>query len=75
MRRLSTDLSLTSHIVFNTEITDAAYADGGWTITTSAGESRRVDVIYCGTGFLRVPTVPDIPGRDSFTGPAFHWSR
>jgi cation diffusion facilitator CzcD-associated flavoprotein CzcO len=75
LRKLSVNLDLVRHVVFNTEITDAVYADGGWTLTTSAGESRRVDVIYCGTGFLRVPSIPDIPGRDTFTGSSFHSSR
>ena len=75
LRKLSTDLSLTSHIVFNTEITDARLRRRRLDDHHVSGRVRRVDVIYCGTGFLRVPTVPDIPGREASTGPAFHSSR
>jgi cation diffusion facilitator CzcD-associated flavoprotein CzcO len=49
-------------------------AEGGWTLQTSAGTSR-ADIVIAACGQLSVPSVPAIPGRDDFAGPAFHTAR
>lgn len=66
---------LERHIHFGVEISSAVFEDGRWTLTSTDGDSRRVDVVYAGTGFLHRPVTPDMPGRDSFAGPAFHSAR
>ena len=45
-----------------------------WCLRTSAGVYRcRFVIMACGP--MHVPVIPDIPGRDSFTGTAFHSAR
>jgi cation diffusion facilitator CzcD-associated flavoprotein CzcO len=57
----------------NTEVTGARWDEGRgkWVLQTSAGE-HEADILITACGQLSVPTVPPIPGLDSFEGPAFH---
>ena len=57
----------------NTEVTAARWdgALGRWTLQTSAGE-HEADILITACGQLSVPKLPEIPGLDSFEGPAFH---
>jgi cation diffusion facilitator CzcD-associated flavoprotein CzcO len=60
----------------NTEVTRARW-DGDrcrWVLETSAG-THEADVLVTACGQLSVPSVPPIPGLDSFDGPAFHTAR
>jgi cation diffusion facilitator CzcD-associated flavoprotein CzcO len=67
---------LIPHIRFNTEVTSAEWHDdGGWTVTLHDGSQAEFDVVVAATGFLRVPRVPDPPGKDDFTGRQFHSSQ
>ena len=45
-----------------------------WRIETSAGP-HEAEVLLTACGQLSVPTVPPLPGLDSFAGPAFHTAR
>ncbi|WP_328589101.1 flavin-containing monooxygenase [Actinomadura logoneensis] len=63
-------------IRFGTEVTGAEWdeAEAVWRVSTSDGTvSARVLVSACGQ--LNRPVLPEIEGRDSFAGPAFHSSR
>src|SRR5262245_20502029 len=62
-------------IHYGTEVTDARYTDGRWRLTLNGGETVTADAVVSATGFLRVPRIPEVPGRDTFTGPAFHSAR
>src|SRR5436305_1249616 len=42
-----------------------------WTLQTSAGEHES-DLLVTACGQLSVPSVPPVPGLDTFGGPAFH---
>ena len=46
-----------------------------WTVTTSGGAAYQADVVVNALGQLSNPMVPDLPGRDTFDGPAFHSAR
>jgi cation diffusion facilitator CzcD-associated flavoprotein CzcO len=45
-----------------------------WVLQTSAGE-HEADVLITACGQLSVPSVPPLPGLESFAGPAFHTAR
>lgn len=68
---------LRRHIRFGTPIDEARWdADRArWVVTTRAGERSSADVLVLGTGPLRVPSTPKIPGLDGFSGPVFHSAR
>lgn len=43
-----------------------------WQVTTADGETIETDVVVSAVGQLSEPVVPDLPGRETFAGPAFH---
>ncbi len=65
-------------IVTGTEVVDATWdeATARWTVHTrrggAEGPTYDVDVLVTAVGQLSRPSVPDLPGIDSFAGPAFH---
>ncbi len=73
-QRVARDRAIRPHIRFGTAVTSARYADDRWHLRTAAGEDA-FDVLITATGVLRVPRYPDIAGRETFAGPAFHSSR
>ncbi|MGH3930314.1 MAG: flavin-containing monooxygenase, partial [Pseudonocardiaceae bacterium] len=64
------------HIRFNHEVLDASWDHAGrrWRVRTSRGELT-CDVLVSGAGALSDPSIPDIPGLDSFQGTVFHSAR
>ena len=73
-RQVADERVIRPHIRFGADVTSARYDDGQWWLTTADGEEK-FDVLITATGVLRVPRYPDIPGRETFAGPAFHSSR
>lgn len=65
------------HIRLNREVAEARYDEvtSRWTITTADGDRHAADVVVYAVGQLHRPNYPDIPGRDSFAGTAFHTAR
>lgn len=61
---------------FRTKVEQARWdeAAGKWQVQTSGG-TLTADVFISAVGQLNVPRYPDIPGRESFAGPAFHSAR
>jgi cation diffusion facilitator CzcD-associated flavoprotein CzcO len=57
-----------------TEVTAARWDGGRWLLDTTAG-TFAADVLITGTGQLSTPSIPAIPGLESFEGPAFHTAR
>ena len=64
------------HIRYGVDIASARFDEGSgrWTLSSAAGESFTAAVLVNGTGPLNKPSVPDIPGLDTFTGRSFHSS-
>jgi cation diffusion facilitator CzcD-associated flavoprotein CzcO len=58
----------------STEVTAARWSNGRWVLETSRGR-HEADVLLTACGQLSTPSIPDIPGRDSFAGPSFHTAR
>lgn len=73
-QQVAKERDIRPHIRFGVDVRSARYDNGQWQLTTSQGQ-QTFDVLITATGVLRVPHYPDIPGRDSFAGPAFHSSR
>ncbi|MDG4664447.1 NAD(P)/FAD-dependent oxidoreductase [Mycobacterium sp. 236(2023)] len=68
---------LHAHTRWNTEVLSAAWDDatGLWTVTvrTDAGtQTLTANAVICAVGQLNRPNMPDFPGQDTFSGPAFH---
>lgn len=64
-------------IQFNARVIAAHYDDAAnlWTIHLENGETHTAPLLLTGLGPLSAYTLPNIPGRDDFRGPAFHTSR
>ncbi len=64
-------------MTFNATVVQALFddADSRWTITLANGERYRAPLLITGLGPLSAFTLPNIPDRDSFKGPAFHTAR
>lgn len=60
---------------FGDEVASLHYGDGRWTLTTAGGHRDVFDVVIAATGVLHHPNIPDLPGLESFAGPAFHSAR
>src|ERR1700754_1766747 len=73
--KVATERGLRKHIRFKEEIVAARFSDHRWHLTTAKGETVVADVFVAATGFLHTPLYPDIPGRESIAGPAFHSGR
>ncbi|TDC53509.1 NAD(P)/FAD-dependent oxidoreductase [Actinomadura sp. KC345] len=61
---------------FGTEVTEARFDEDRavWRISTTGGELE-ARVLVSGCGQLNRPVLPEIEGRESFTGTAFHSAR
>jgi cation diffusion facilitator CzcD-associated flavoprotein CzcO len=74
IERVATELGVRDLVRTGVEVTAAAYDEDSatWRVETSTGETLTADFLVTAVGQLSRPVVPDLPGRDSFTGPAFH---
>ncbi|GAB1821821.1 flavin-containing monooxygenase [Herbidospora sp. RD11066] len=59
---------------FGTEVTELAHDSTGWLVVTSQGVER-FDVVVTAVGQLDRPSIPDLPGAETFAGDAFHSAR
>ena len=69
--------ALRKHIRFNSRVTSASFNDflNIWTIKTDAGDDFSAPFMVTALGPLSAFTLPNIPGRKTFDGPAFHTAR
>lgn len=81
IQRYTEDLTdrfgLRSHLHLNEETKSAVWDDvrAVWKLTTNSGNTYEANAIVAALGQLNRPQLPDIPGRDSFAGAAFHSAR
>jgi cation diffusion facilitator CzcD-associated flavoprotein CzcO len=62
---------------FRSTVTAAHWDDATnrWTVTLESGQQARSRFLRTAIGILSAQTLPAIPGRDSFHGPAYHPAR
>lgn len=89
IRHVADRFDLRKHISFNTRVTAARFEEASasasaartpshWTVTTDDGQTHKARFCVMASGVLSTPNLPDIPGRDSFAGNAYHtgqWPR
>ena len=64
-------------ITFDTQVERAVWneATNRWEVSTNGGERLTAQFIVTGLGLLSSNILPNIPGRDSFAGAAYHTAR
>lgn len=62
---------------FRGTVTAAHWDDAAnqWTVTLESGQRAKSRFLFTAIGILSAYTLPAIPGRDSFKGPAYHPAR
>ena len=65
---------LRRNMTFNTRVTAASFdeATNRWSVETDQGHRVNCRFLITGIGCLSSGNVPEFPGRDSFTGEAYH---
>ncbi|MBL8056243.1 MAG: NAD(P)/FAD-dependent oxidoreductase [Anaerolineales bacterium] len=76
LERCVREFGLAPHLRFNHEVLAARWeaAAGRWQLETSQGPFT-AQVLVLAPGALAEPALPDLPGQERFTGPAFHSAR
>jgi len=79
--RCSVKYGVREHIRFRTEVVAARFdeASGCWRVEVRSDDGRTetlgANAVISGVGQLNRPKLPEIEGRQSFAGPAFHSAR
>ncbi|MER6846016.1 flavin-containing monooxygenase [Streptomyces platensis] len=77
LRTFAKEAGLTGHLRFGTEVTALRWDETAarWHLTLRGPEGDRTaghHAVISAVGQLNRPQMPDLPGRDTFAGPAFH---
>ncbi len=73
LQRTAEQFGVLPHVYFGAELTDATWDSdvSRWRITTRRGELT-ADVLISATGPLSEPSIPALPGLETFAGTTFH---
>jgi cation diffusion facilitator CzcD-associated flavoprotein CzcO len=74
LRRAAESEGLLDPVRTGVDVTALEHVAGRWHVTTRTGVID-ADVVVPATGQLSNPVVPQLPGVDTFAGPAFHSAR
>ncbi len=80
-RRTAEKYGLRKHVRFETQVVEAAFDEASslWNVRIKSKdgeeETLRANAVISAVGQLNQPKLPEIKGRDSFKGPAFHTAR
>ncbi|GAA6159555.1 NAD(P)/FAD-dependent oxidoreductase [Ruegeria sp. HU-ET01832] len=72
LRKVAQDESLYDLCHFHQQLKSARWDGAQWQVETEDGQHWSSRILVSAIGALHVPSIPDIPGADSFTGPSFH---
>lgn len=73
LRKVATDTGIRHRVITGCELVDAQWDDAQalWHVTTSLG-AMTADILVAATGALSTPSIPDVPGYETFRGTTFH---
>jgi len=74
LQHVADRFDLRRDITFDTRVTELRFdeATARWSVRTDAGQTLETTYVVLGVGLLSSANLPDIPGRDDFTGPVLH---
>ena len=73
IRAFARDFGLYDHVTLNVAVESAVpRANDRWSVTLSTGETREYDGLIACPGVTWHPSIPAIPGQESFTGQVRH---
>jgi cation diffusion facilitator CzcD-associated flavoprotein CzcO len=77
LNHVADKFDLRRDIQFRSTVTAAYWDDAAnqWTVTLESGQQATSRFLSTAVGILSAHTLPAIPGRDSFHGPAYHPAR
>ena len=77
LTRVARESGVADHIRYGCEVSAAEWSDTRreWVVSLTDGRIIRADVVVSAVGQLHRPTIPPIPGLESFAGAAFHSAR
>jgi cation diffusion facilitator CzcD-associated flavoprotein CzcO len=77
LRALIDEHGLRPHLRFGSEVAAAEFDEraASWNLTLAGGDTLQASAVVCAAGQLTRPALPEIPGRDTFAGPAWHSAR
>ncbi|MET3120869.1 cation diffusion facilitator CzcD-associated flavoprotein CzcO [Oxalobacteraceae bacterium GrIS 2.11] len=77
LRQCARHFQLLPHIRFGCEVSAASYdeLEQHWRVVLQNGEVLLSEIVVTAMGQLSRPVVPEMEGRESFQGPAFHSAR
>lgn len=73
-RALAKEYDLYANLQLNTQVVKAEFSDdeGIWRLQSGTGEEFSAQTLIAGMGGLSEPSIPKLPGAESFEGPKFH---
>jgi cation diffusion facilitator CzcD-associated flavoprotein CzcO len=74
LERAAGDAGLLELVRTGQEVAEATYVEASatWRVTTTDGTTYEADLVVSAVGQLSDPVIPDLPGAETFAGPAFH---
>jgi cation diffusion facilitator CzcD-associated flavoprotein CzcO len=74
VRDVAAEFGVLDHVRLETEVVAATFDEAGcsWSVEIAGGELIEADIVLCATGQLSRPRIPDVPGRETFSGAQFH---
>ena len=77
LRGCAAKYGIDDHIRYGSRVESMEWDDADllWTVRTVGGDRYRAHAVISGAGALHIPSYPEIPGIDAFSGASFHSSR
>jgi cation diffusion facilitator CzcD-associated flavoprotein CzcO len=77
LNHVADKFDLRRDVQFRSSVKSAHWNDTAsrWTVTLESGDQACAQFLFTAIGILSAPTLPEIPGRDTFRGPLYHPAR